>query len=97
MYLKIGMDPFDYAPNRLPVSKQTRNQIFLAKKPESDFLPANRAMEDGDVRNHSRTSLGCFFEPVTMVVVRNHENTSLASKINDIPCFEIQNPISRDP
>ena len=29
--LKIGMDPFDDAPNRLPVSDLTRNQIFLVK------------------------------------------------------------------
>ena len=29
--LKMGMDPFGHAPNRLPVSERTRNQIFPVK------------------------------------------------------------------
>ena len=41
MCLKIGMDPFDYAPNRLPLPERTRNQIFLVKNQilASDQLP----------------------------------------------------------
>ena len=39
--LKIGMDPFDDAPNRLPMSDLARNQIFLVKNQilASDQLP----------------------------------------------------------